>query len=64
MIHVMIYNEDDNCIEARGENIQKVRCTSGKELFGKPFTTIKSGEQCGNYIVYFGTYFEKEKQTP
>mgnify|MGYP005623054799 CR=1 FL=1 len=54
--HVMIYIGHDKIIEAKGNNVRKIRMTTGKKELGKQIKKITSGEKIQNDFVYFGTY--------
>lgn len=56
IFHVMFYTGDGTILEApqSGENIRQMPF---QEKFGKSLSQMKNGEQVGDNIVYFGTFF-------
>lgn len=52
--HVMLYKGDDILLEA-SLDAGKVRFITGREKLGKSLSKIKSGENVGNHLVWFGT---------
>jgi cell wall-associated NlpC family hydrolase len=69
IIHVMIYAENDNFIDAfsppssaqltpqQKHGANTVRKITGQQFLEKPIYEISSGEHFERYTVYFGTYF-------
>lgn len=51
--HVMLYNGSDIMLEATLD-VNRTRFISGQEKLGKPLAEIKSGENVGKSIVWFG----------
>lgn len=56
--HVMLFKQDDIMLEA-SLDADCVRYISGEEKLGKSLSKIKSGENVGKFIVWFGAYIER-----
>lgn len=56
IVHVMFYAGADEILEApqSGENVRRI---SSQERFGKSILDIKDGEQVGDRVIFFGTFF-------